>query len=50
MTHPDPQDPTTTETEHPPAKREGDPLGAAARGETEGTEGSRQGPDPADQG
>ena len=48
MTHPSPPDDTTpaTETDGAPAKNHGDPLLAASEGETEGTEGSRQGIDP----
>ena len=48
MTHPSPQDETTPAagTDGAPAKQHGDPLLAASEGETEGTEGSRQGIDP----
>ena len=48
MTHPSPQDESTptVETDGAPAKNHGDPLLAASEGETEGTEGSRQGIDP----
>ncbi len=50
MTHPDPQDETpAAATDGAPAKNHGDPLLAASEGATEGTEGSRQGPDPAQQ-
>jgi hypothetical protein len=51
MTHPSPQDETTptAATDGAPAKQHGDPLLAASEGGVEGTEGSRQGPDPAAQ-
>ena len=53
MTHPSPQDETTpangADDAGTPAKQHGDPLLAATQGATEGTEGSRQGPDPATQ-
>ena len=52
MTHPNPQDETTPANGSgdagAPAKQHGDPLLAASQGATDGTEGSRQGPDPAD--
>ena len=47
MTHPDPLDETTpaAATDGRPQEQHGDPLLAASRGETEGTEGSRHGVD-----